>query len=207
MSNKILSQGCYDSACFPYAIMNGFKTLVKPESDNFDFLESLPIWKDIIKMYPQPNTLISGDYFFDHFLQSDMSDKDDFIDNQFHHIMKSSIEIINSRGYGLKYRTINIQDIEDINFSKEVLIVLIEKPVSCRSGNTIQHHYICINGRSSDYYNVMCSFTIHSVHHSTYKEELDAETRRCFNNQIKVDLVNENSIGAGKNITYLMYID
>lgn len=201
MSNRIISQGCYDTACFPYSIMNAYKTLIKPEIQIFEFLESVEIWQSIMKLYPQPGTLISNEYFFSHFINSGLENVDPLIDMQFDHILDSAMNILDLHNIKLRWAKLNLNDIKEFDFSNSAILVTLEKPVETEAGCILQNHSICLNGRNDEYYNMACSFTIHSVPYASYYEKRD-ESNRYYNNRIKIDDLNEDTIGAAKSMIY-----
>lgn len=188
MGNRILSQGCFDSASFAYSIMNAYKCLIYPEADILDFYESIPKWKTMMKFHPQPARLIAGDLLNEIFKENTSitgtADMKKLLDKQLDQFMITSLNILSDKDQKLTVNRIKLSQMPKNDFSRSVIILRIDRPLTTVLGTTLVNHFICINGISDNSFNVVCPLTIHLMAHQDYSEFYNPRLKRYFNNKL-----------------------
>ena len=206
MTHKILSQGVLDGECFIYSIMNAYKTLICPDISAIQFMISEPKdksgrskWEYIIRTCPQAIDMLVGKGFTEYITGIPTNYIEKIIDNQYKNTLITAFDILSGTESEFSVDRISIEEINKFNFEKSVIILPIVKKIKTIRGNDISNHFICINGRNGNEFNIMCSYSIHKLESEKYIESFDDKYSRYYNNKIDIKYVNSEVIGKGIN--------
>jgi hypothetical protein len=199
MLRKILSQGIFDKACFPYVIMNAYKTLFYPEMSINEFVYQKSVekqWEYIISMFPRANEMLAGHPFDDYIfsLPMNLNNQWDIVFNEIDHIYKTAFSFLSDDDHKISFTKISIDSIINFDYSNSVILFSVTNPILTLSGNKIREHWICLNGATEDKIHIVCSSSINKVDSDKYNEYFDDKTNRYYNNMIKIDDINKNQV-------------
>jgi hypothetical protein len=209
MGHKVLSQGMLDSSCYLYSIMNAFKSLTFPEMEVQEFIFKKPRnnyakskWASLVRTCPQVNDIFSGDGPLPYLLTIETSKTKEVIQEQFRHILEMAFCVLSDEMFQFSFNIVQLDTVVNTDFSNSVIIAAIEKPIHTIAGNTILNHFICITGKDTENFHIMCSWTLNAVDPKNYIERVDSNTGKYYNNMISITDFNETNLGSGANGIY-----
>jgi len=202
MGHRIFSQGSLDGACSLYAIMNAFKALTYPELETHEFIYHKPItdfgrkkWEYLVRTCPQTVEMLAGIGPGKYIATVDSSRREHALEKTFNNLISMSFDLLSDTDYQFNASIIELDKLTGIDFKTSVVILAIDKDIPTSAGNSIGNHFICIVGKDVENFYIICSATLAAVDSTEYTEYQDNNSKRYFNNKVKIEDINKENLG------------
>ncbi|MBT5228709.1 MAG: hypothetical protein HOM11_00390 [Methylococcales bacterium] len=187
LNQKIYSQGYLDSACFLYALMNAYKSLVSPQQNirAFNNQYGHHKWKKLVAITPSVANFLNGfgSYVDINKPDVDLGIKDSLVDH--------ACKIFSGSKKQFFAEKICMQDIGSVDFTSSVLI-FCERRAAHTSFHQDLDHWLCAVNNHHGQLLLACSFTLYC--HDHYQEFTEREFLRSYNNCIDISGITARTI-------------
>ena len=176
-----------DGFCLHYAIINSYKSLFQPNQTAYQFsINAEGKWKKIVANTPSLHHFASGE-------GSNFGISTDKLDIELKRIfVQTSFKLLTEKtNQEVTVEALNLEDIEEIDYSKSVVILCLKDSAVLGYG-PMGDHWIALvdNDSKSKEFKVACSYTLHD---HGYKEE-KGPLCRYYNNSMPYSEVKKNRI-------------
>jgi hypothetical protein len=182
--------------------MNAFKALTYPELETHDFTNRKPTanfgkkkWEFLVRTCPQTVEILSGIGLGDYIAGIESSRTEDVLEKHFNNIIAMAFDILSDKDYHFRASIIGLDVLHRVDFGPSVVILAIDKDIPTSAGNHIGKHFVCIVGKSTEWFHIMCSSTLTAVDSSRYEENLDKGSNCYYNNMVKIADINNANLG------------
>jgi len=184
---RILTQGHFDGFCLLYAILNGYKTLIKPEQTASGFVQDTANkWCKIISNTPSLHQFASGD-------GSDFGIATDKLDVEVKRVfIETCFKLLTEKTKNeITVAPLEFKNILNADLSKSIIIMCLKETAILEHGSVGDHWVeIVENEFESKKLNVACSYT----QHANGFTESKSLSNRYYNNSLPYIEVKKNRI-------------